>query len=123
MDEILRYTRIVCNADGGSEFVDDEMILTQQHIADGLPPMAACGLPSSAGTMYIRSAELDGAPHTAPRRQWVVMLRGVMEVQVTDGSRRQFGPGDLLIAEDTTGRGHVSVAVGKPPFEALFVPL
>jgi hypothetical protein len=41
---------------------------------------------------------------------------------VSDGARRRFQAGDLVFVADTTGRGHVTVAVGKPPFEALFVP-
>jgi uncharacterized cupin superfamily protein len=50
------------------------------------------------------------------------MLRGAIEVAVSDGTRRRFGPGDLVLAADTSGSGHVTLAVGKPPFEALFVP-
>jgi len=50
------------------------------------------------------------------------MLRGAIEVEVTDGTRRTFGPGDLLRAEDTDGTGHITRLVGDPPFEALFLP-
>jgi hypothetical protein len=50
------------------------------------------------------------------------MLRGVIEVQVSDGSSRRFGPGDLVLATDTSGHGHVTLTVGEPPFEALIIP-
>ena len=40
-----------------------------------------------------------------------------------DGSRRVFGPGDLLLAEDTTGRGHVSRALDPEPRVSLFITL
>ena len=50
------------------------------------------------------------------------MLRGVIEVQVNDGTSRQFGPGDLVLATDTSGRGHITLTVGDPPFEALIIP-
>ena len=50
------------------------------------------------------------------------MLRGTIEVEVSDGSQRRFQPGDLLFVADTTGTGHITVAVGNPPLEALFVP-
>jgi len=49
------------------------------------------------------------------------MLRGAIEVEVSDGTRRRFAPGDLVFVADTTGRGHVTLAVGDPPFETLFV--
>jgi hypothetical protein len=50
------------------------------------------------------------------------MVRGAIEVRVSDGARRRFGPGGLVFVSDTTGSGHVTTAVGEPPFEALFVP-
>ena len=50
------------------------------------------------------------------------MLRGVIEVEVSDGASRQFGPGDLVLATDTSRRGHTTLTVGDPPFEALIVP-
>jgi uncharacterized cupin superfamily protein len=50
------------------------------------------------------------------------MLRGAIEVSVSDGTRRRFEPGDLLFVADTTGEGHITTALGDPPLEALFVP-
>lgn len=50
------------------------------------------------------------------------MLRGSIEIEVSDGTRRRFAPGDLLLVTDTTGIGHVTFTVGQPPFETLFVP-
>ena len=85
--------------------------------------MAAGGLPSAAGVTYLRSAAFDSAPHPAPREQWVVMLRGTIEVRTSDGSARRFGPGDLVLAADTTGAGHVTTGVGAPPYEGLFIPV
>jgi uncharacterized cupin superfamily protein len=50
------------------------------------------------------------------------MLRGSIEVEVSNGERRRFGPGDLVLVADTTGAGHVTTAVGDSPLEGLFVP-
>jgi hypothetical protein len=123
MGQSVRFTRIARGDDGGSTFEDDEVVLADQHVADGVPAMALGGLPSAGGVLFVRSAEFDSAPHAAPREQWVVMLRGMIEVTVIDGTRRRFGPGDLLLAADTTGTGHVTSGVGEPPFEALFIPV
>jgi len=116
------YTRIVSTDDGGSKFEDAELQLTEQQVAEGVPPMFVGGLSSSAGVVFLRSAAFDSDPHPAPRKQWVVMLRGAIEVEVSDGTRRRFGPGDLVLVTDTTGSGHVTVALGDPPLEALFAP-
>jgi hypothetical protein len=43
-------------------------------------------------------------------------------MEVTDGSRRTFGPGDFFRAEDTDGTGHITRPVGDPPIEGLFLP-
>lgn len=122
MGEVKRYTRIVRTDDGGSTFEDAELQLTEQQVADGVPPMFVGGLSSSAGVVLLRSAAFDSDPHPAPSRQWVVMLRGAIEVEVSDGTRRRFGPGDLVLVADTTGSGHSTFAVGDPPVEALWVP-
>jgi hypothetical protein len=119
----MRFTRIVRTEDGGSAFEEDEIALAEQHVAVGVPPMAVGGLPSAGDVLFLRSAEFDSAPHPAPREQWVVMLRGTIEVEVSGGDRRRFGPGELILATDTEGRGHVTTGVGVPPFEALFLPL
>lgn len=61
--------------------------------------------------------------HNAPQRQYIIMLEGSVEVEVGDGTVRQFGPGDVLLAEDTTGRGHISRTVGNQPRKSVFVTL
>ncbi|MFI6790587.1 hypothetical protein ACIBG4_24990 [Nonomuraea sp. NPDC050383] len=119
----MRLTRIIRTEDGGSAFEDGEIALERRQVADGVPAMAVGGLPSRDGVQFLRSAAFDSSAHPAPREQWVVMLRGTIEVTVTDGGRRRFGPGDLVLAADTTGLGHVTTGVGEAPFEALFIPL
>lgn len=51
--------------------------------------------------------------HPPPRRQWVVILQGAMEISTTTGERRRFEPGDCLLAEDMHGRGHCTEDVGE----------
>lgn len=121
MSEVVRYTRIVRTDDGGSAFEEAEVPLTEQQVAHGTPPMLVGALSSGSGVLFLRGDEFDSAPHPAPRRQWVVMLRGAIEIEVSDGARRRFGPGDLVLVTDTTGRGHVTFARGDPPLEALFI--
>jgi len=122
MSEVKRYTKIVHTGDGGSAFEDAEIPLTEQQVADGMPPMFAGGLRSAGGVVFLRSAEIDGDPHPAPASQWVVMLRGAIEVEVSDGTRRRFERGDPLLVTDTIGTGHITSAAGDPPLRALFVP-
>ncbi len=61
--------------------------------------------------------------HPAPRRQFVVTLSGESEVELEGGRRIRLGPGHILLAEDTTGQGHISRAVGSGERISLFIPL
>ena len=61
--------------------------------------------------------------HTAPRRQYVITLAGESEVEIGDGTRIRLHPGHILLAEDTTGQGHISRAIGSEDRISLFLPL
>tara|TARA_Y100000815_G_scaffold160740_1_gene145838 strand:- start:4 stop:348 length:345 start_codon:yes stop_codon:yes gene_type:complete len=50
--------------------------------------------------------------HNPTRRQYLIVIRGKMEVSVADGTTRQFQAGDVLIAEDMTGQGHLTKPIG-----------
>ncbi len=49
--------------------------------------------------------------HVGPRRQWVMVVSGVMEIECKSGIRR-FLPGEVLFVDDLTGRGHITRNVG-----------
>jgi quercetin dioxygenase-like cupin family protein len=53
--------------------------------------------------------------HPAPQRQFVVILSGQLEIGFEDGTTKVFGPGDARLVEDTTGKGHTTVAPGNEP--------
>jgi hypothetical protein len=61
--------------------------------------------------------------HCAPRRQYSISLSGAAEIEVGDGTVARVGPGDVVLAEDLTGRGHVTRVVGDQPRLYAIVPL
>lgn len=61
--------------------------------------------------------------HNAPRRQYIVNLEGSVEIITSDGQSRVIGPGEIILAEDTTGKGHRSRAVAKGARRSLIIPL
>ena len=61
--------------------------------------------------------------HTAPRRQYVITLSGRGEVELQGGKKIPLEPGHILLAEDTTGKGHISRGVGTEDRISLFIPL
>lgn len=61
--------------------------------------------------------------HCAPRRQFVITLEGEVEIGLGDGSTHRFGVGQAMLAEDLTGQGHTTRAVGDGPRLTATVPL
>ena len=60
--------------------------------------------------------------HNAPRRQFVITLSGAAEIECGDGTVRRLGPGDILLADDLTGQGHITRDV-EGPRHTLILPL
>ena len=61
--------------------------------------------------------------HVAPRRQYVITLEGQVEVGLGNGTKRVFGAGDVLLADDLTGRGHTTAVYGDNVRVSVAIPL
>jgi mannose-6-phosphate isomerase-like protein (cupin superfamily) len=61
--------------------------------------------------------------HTAPRRQFVITLSGTLEFENRAGTTQMIRPGDILLAEDTTGAGHKWRLVDNQPWRRCYVHL
>jgi quercetin dioxygenase-like cupin family protein len=61
--------------------------------------------------------------HPAPRRQYVIILSGELEIGLGDGTRRRFGPGDARLVEDTSGQGHTTRVLGDASVLTAVIPL
>jgi len=51
--------------------------------------------------------------HPTPRKQVFFVLSGELEGRVSDGERRLFGHGSIVLLEDTMGKGHATKVVGS----------
>jgi hypothetical protein len=61
--------------------------------------------------------------HTASRRQYVITLRGHAELVLSGGQTIQVGPGSIELAEDVTGKGHITRTVGNEDRIAIVIPV
>jgi hypothetical protein len=113
----MKITRIYTGTDGQSHFEDLDIPL--QESAYG----RLSGLVPTAGVVF-RETPVNGLLdfHQAQRRQFVVTLSGLVEVECGDGTRRRFGSGDIMLADDTTGQGHIIREI-EGPRRSLFVLL
>ena len=61
--------------------------------------------------------------HPAPRRQFVIILSGQLEIGLGDGTKHVFGPGDARLVEDITGQGHTTGVYGDEACVTAIIPL
>jgi hypothetical protein len=104
----MQYQRLYAGPDGETHFCDEQMDLTPTQVVAGVPSFPLVSVPATAVSFLHVPAERPAPSwHPAPRRQF--MLFGVpVEVEVSDGERRTLGPGDVLLVEDTSGKGHIT---------------
>lgn len=107
------FTRIYVDSAGTSHFSDEEMAFETKKFNSELPPVSIAK-PNATSHMVVITAPSGGKAdwHTVPQRQYNVIFSGEVEIEVSDGETRRFGPGSLILGEDTTGKGHITRVVG-----------
>lgn len=106
----MKMTRLYTGKDGESHFEQLEVDIDKIQAVEGI---------------LFRQAPPGQVHdwHPAPRRQYVITLSGQGEIEIGDGTIKRFGPGDIMLADDTTGRGHITRAVGDTPRLYVQIPL
>ncbi len=59
--------------------------------------------------------------HPAPTDQFVINLKGTLEFTTFKGETFILEPGQVLIAQDTTGTGHKWRLLGSDPWQRAYV--
>ena len=116
----MKVIRVYSGDDGESHFETVE--LPYQPIADAQAEVTT--MRGASGIQFRHSPPgqyIDW--HTAPARQYVIILQGQSKITVGDGSSHTFATGDVLFADDLTGRGHTTEVVSDEPRVSIFVPL
>jgi hypothetical protein len=106
----MKVTRVYAGADGESHFEEIEVDIEKLQPGDGIVFRHA--LPGDVNEW-----------HVAPRRQYVINLSGQSEIEIGDGTKLRLGPGDIFLADDTTGRSHISGVIGTQPRLYVTIPL
>ena len=113
----MKVIRLYTGSDQRSHFEEKELSFGGEKIE-------TTELQAASGVVFRRAPVghvIDW--HPAPRRQYVVTLSGSWEIECSDGAKRLFKPGDVMLAEDLTGKGHVSRVVGSETHIFMTVPL
>ena len=111
---MVQIVRVYTGNDGESHFED----LTPDQFAE-----IANNIGTGEITVSRRPSPSFSDYHNAPRRQYVVNMSGTAEFEVADGTVKRLIPGDVLVAEDLTGHGHIARSLGDELRISLAIPL
>jgi quercetin dioxygenase-like cupin family protein len=116
---MIRCVRIWTAEDGNSRFEEGVIDMPRGERGDilsGTVPVTS---------ISFRETKAGGAFewHDAPARQFVITLSGTLDFQTRAGAHFTLRPGDILLAEDTTGSGHSWNLIDDEPWRRAYVIL
>jgi hypothetical protein len=114
----ILITRLYTGPDGQTHAEEIEAKFTAGSNSDVFKMMAIAG-----GEVHRAAPGTVIDWHTAPRRQYVITLSGHGELEVAGGKKISVGPGHIELAEDLTGKGHVTKVVGNEDRVTLQLPV
>lgn len=115
----MKITRIYTDLNGDSQFEVIEIPLLDQ----GEIGFLSNNINVKSLQFRTVSPDYDYDFHHAPQRQYIVLLDGGVEIETSLGEIRQFPTGEILLVEDTTGKGHRTKNLEKKQRTSIFVHL
>ena len=95
-------TRLYSDSNGDTRFEDITIALKSAGEIGKLSE----GLPVTSIIFREVEANYDYDFHNAPQKQYLILIDGGIEIETTLGEKRQFKVGDVILLEDTEGKGH-----------------
>jgi hypothetical protein len=115
----MRVHNLYADANGQSHFRDIEIEWAEQTNAGKL----STRLPASGIIFREVQPDYDLDWHPAPRRQYIINLDAGVKITASDGEARIIKAGEVILVEDTSGKGHLSQAVEGKIRNCIFVPV
>ncbi len=115
----MRIHNLYADANGESHFRDIEVEWAEETAAGRLSKR----LPATGIIFRQVPPTYDLDWHPAPRRQYIINLDAGVQLTASDGEVRTIGAGEVILVEDTTGKGHLSKALDGKLRHCIFVPI
>ena len=115
----MKIHRLWVDDKGESHFKDQEIEYTESGPAGKLSPR----LPATGIIFRQVAPDYDLDWHPAPRRQYIINLDAGVQITASDGESRVIGAGEVILVEDTSGKGHLSKSVSGKMRRSIFVPI
>jgi len=114
-------TRLFTGADGESHAEDAQVVWRTAKLRAELSESASVKVTNAQFLRWPRGFVWEG--HPASKRQYVIVVSGRGEVDLAGGKKVRLEPGRVLLAEDTTGKGHITRVGPDEDLVMLLVPL
>ena len=116
---MFNIVRVFSDPTGESHFEDVPITLKNHGSVGWLSE------PVNAGKVIFREVEptYDWDFHCAPEKQYIVLLDGEIEIETSLGEKRIFKAGQILLMEDTSGKGHKTRNIFPERRKSLFITL
>ncbi len=115
----MKIHRLYVDERGESHFDEVEVELTESTRAGRL----SARVPATGIIFLEVPPDYDLDWHPAPRRQYIINLDAGVQLTASDGETRRIGAGEVILVEDTWGKGHRSRAVDGKLRHCIFVTL
>jgi len=121
----VKLLRLFSDDNGESHFEDVDIPFAEvDDYFENTPPVMFSSFEPAATYGFERVPPgWVGDWHPAPQRVLAIYLSGELELQASDEEVRAIGPGTVLLAEDTTGKGHRNRVTSPTGIEMVFVTL
>jgi hypothetical protein len=120
----VKSYRMFADENGDSHFEDRAVEMTPVEYAPPAPAFDVSEPIDAQRYIQVRfpihwTSEL----HPTPRRQLFVVLTGTFEGETSLGATIVLRPGDQVMMEDTTGKGHAARNIGDEDVHGLMIHL
>ena len=116
---MFAITRIFSDDNGDSHF---ENIIIPLKEAGNIGSLSET-LPAKSIVFREVPPTYDWTFHTAPQKQYIILLDGSIEIETSLGDKRIFNAGEILLVEDVTGKGHKTKNLKPEKRRSLFITL
>ena len=119
MKKNFPVTRIYSDAEGETHFEDISIAM------DNAGDIGSLSAAIPAKSIIFRETEpgYDYDFHCAPQKQYIILVDAGVEIETSLGDIRVFKAGDILLVEDTTGKGHRSKHTEMKTRRSVFITI
>ncbi len=115
----MKIHRLYTDANGESHFGDIDV----EYVENTRGGRLSRRLPATGIIFREVPPTYDLDWHPAPRRQYIINLDNGVQITASDGEARVIAAGEVILVEDTTGKGHLSKAINERVRNCIFVPI